>query len=125
MVSTCNRTEAYAVTTDPDAPSLLIAALRRVQPNAPAEDEGVWVRRTGEDAANHLFRVVAGLESAILGETEIEDQVKEAHRMALEAKAVGPVLDRLTSLALKAGKRARTDTAPRAARSRTGRRPTT
>lgn len=110
LVSTCNRTEAYAVSTDPDAVELLMRALRRCVPNAPAEDEGVWVRRTGEDAANHLFRVVAGLESAILGETEIQGQVKEAHRVALEAKTVGPLLDRLASLALKAGKRARTDT---------------
>ncbi len=111
VVSTCNRTEAYAATADPDAPSLLIAALRRVQPTAPAEDDGAWVRRAGEHAAMHLFRVCAGLDSAVLGETEIAHQVREAHRRALDAKAAGAVLDRLTSLALKGGKRARTDTA--------------
>ena len=58
----------------------------------------------------HLFRVARGLESAILGETEIQGQVKEAHRVALEAKAVGPILDRLASRRSRPGKRARTDT---------------
>ncbi|MCC7140056.1 MAG: glutamyl-tRNA reductase [Planctomycetes bacterium] len=111
VVSTCNRTEAYAVSADPDAPSLLVAALRRSVSDAPAEDDAAWVRRTGEAAALHLFRVAAGLDSALIGETEIQGQVKEAHRLALEARTAGAVLDRLASLALKAGKRARTDTA--------------
>lgn len=110
VVSTCNRTEAYVVSADPDAPALLPRALHRLLPDAPDEASGVWVRRVGEDAARHLFRVATGLESAILGETEVQGQVKEALRAALDARAAGPVLDRLASLALRAGKRVRTET---------------
>jgi len=110
VVSTCNRTEVYAVSTAPDAGALLLGAVRRFVPGAPDESEGFYVRREGQDAAFHLFRVATGLESAILGETEIQGQVKEAHRAALEVKSAGTILDRLASTALKAGKRARTDT---------------
>lgn len=110
VVSTCNRTEAYATSADPEGASLLVTALRRLLPAAPPPDDACWSRRMGEHAALHLFRVCAGLDSALLGETEIAHQVREAHRAALEAKAIGPVLDRLASLALKAGKRARSET---------------
>src|SRR5688572_22735107 len=110
VVSTCNRTEAYAVSNDPEAPTLLVAALRRALPEAPPDDSGAWARRTGEDAALHLLRVAAGVESAVIGETEIQGQVRDAHRAALEARAAGAVLDRLASVALRAGKRARTET---------------
>ena len=111
LLSTCNRTEAYVVSDEADAAGLLRAALRRAAPEGPREEEGVWLSRVGELAAEHLFRVAAGLESAILGETEIQGQVKEAHRVAQESRALGPVLDRLVTAALHAGKRARTDTA--------------
>jgi glutamyl-tRNA reductase len=110
LLSTCNRAEAYVVSGSPEAATLALSALRSLVPEAPAEGEGVYVRRTGEDAALHLFRVAAGLESAILGETEIQGQVKEAHRVGLEAGSVGPFLDRLVRGALHAGKRARTET---------------
>jgi glutamyl-tRNA reductase len=110
LVSTCNRTEAYVVAREPDAAPLLLAALRRHLPAAPAEDDPAWAARRGEDATLHLLRVAAGLESAILGETEVLGQVREAHRVASEAGTVGPVLDRLARSALHAGKRVRTDT---------------
>src|SRR5262245_25256449 len=111
LISTCNRTELYVVSTVPDAPSLAIAALRRASPEAPPEEGGPWLTRVGEVAAEHLVRVASGLESAILGETEIQGQVREAHQVAREAAALGPMLDRLASTALRAGKRVRTDTA--------------
>jgi glutamyl-tRNA reductase len=109
-VSTCNRTELYVVSPDPGATTLALAALRASAPDAPGESEGVFLRRVGEDAALHLFRVAAGLESAVLGETEIQGQVREAHRVGLEAATVGPFLDRLLRGALRAGKRVRTET---------------
>lgn len=109
ILSTCNRTEAYAVTDAPDGPALVLATVRRLLPGAPADD-GVYVRRLGEAAAEHLLRVAAGLESVILGESEIQGQVRDAHRVALEAHAAGPVLDRLASCALRVGKRTRTET---------------
>jgi glutamyl-tRNA reductase len=111
LVSTCNRTELYLSTTEPDAASLAIARLRRAAPGAPAEESEPWLTRQGDVAAEHLVRVAAGLESAILGETEIQGQVRDAHRLAREAGALGPMLDRLATTALRAGKRVRTETA--------------
>src|SRR5207244_2206273 len=66
VLSTCNRTEVYALSDERDAPGLLLAALMRFSPAAPAEGEGHYRARTGEVAADHLFRVAAGLESAIV-----------------------------------------------------------
>jgi glutamyl-tRNA reductase len=110
LVSTCNRTEAYVVARDPDAPALLLSAIRRILPAAPPEDDPAWSARRGEEAALHLLRVAAGLESSILGETEVQGQVKEAHRIAREAKTLGPVLDRVARAALHGGKRVRDET---------------
>jgi glutamyl-tRNA reductase len=109
-VATCNRTEVYVVSPDPDATTLALGALRAALSDAPPASAGVYLRRVGEDAASHLFRVAAGLESAVLGETEIQGQVKEAHRIGLDSGTVGPFLDRLLRGALRAGKRARTET---------------
>jgi glutamyl-tRNA reductase len=110
-LSTCNRTEVYVVSGAAEASSLALAALRRFSPDAPPETEGVYLRRVGEDAATHLFRVAAGLESAILGETEIQGQVREAHRAGADAGTVGRSLDRLVQGALHTGKRVRSETA--------------
>jgi glutamyl-tRNA reductase len=109
-VSTCNRTELYVVTASPEAADLALASLRRLVPGAPDPAEGIYVRRVGEDAAEHLFRVAAGLESAIVGETEVQGQVKEALRQGVAAGAVGRFLDRLGQAALRAGKRVRAET---------------
>jgi glutamyl-tRNA reductase len=110
LLATCNRTELYVVSGMPDGGELAVEALAGLLPGAPDPDSPVYRLREGETAARHAFRVAAGLESAILGETEIQGQLREAHEIALAAGTAGRFLDRLARGALKAGKRVRTDT---------------
>ena len=111
LVATCNRTELYVATAAPDGSELALEVLADTLPGARDLDPSLFRLREGETAAHHLFRVAAGLESAILGETEIQGQVSEAHERALEAGTAGRVLDRLARGALHAGKRVRSETA--------------
>jgi len=99
-LSTCNRTELYLSHSDSDSAEALAA-------EALLEDEVELYRLRDGDAALHLFRVAAGLDSLVPGEGEILGQVKEAY----EAGARGPVLDRLFREALRVGKKVRTETA--------------
>lgn len=110
-LSTCNRTELYMVVSDPvEAESLALAALARQAGIRPTElIESLSSYRAGA-AAQHLFSVAAGLDSMILGEAEIQGQVKRAYELALVEGATGPILNRLFRGALAAGKRVRTET---------------
>jgi glutamyl-tRNA reductase len=110
-ISTCNRTELYLYANDPvDAESHALTVLSRVAEIRPTELVSHLYSLRGSDAARQLFRVTAGLESMIVGEAEIQGQVKRAYELALVEDATGPVLNRLFRGALAAGKRARTET---------------
>ena len=103
-LSTCNRTELYLADESPDtAEDKAEAALLALEPElGPA-----LYRLRDEEAALHLFRVAAGLDSMIPGEGEILGQVRSAY----ETGATGALLDRLFRQALQAGRKARTETA--------------
>jgi glutamyl-tRNA reductase len=110
-ISTCNRTELYLFAADPvAAESLALATLAREADIRPTELVGHLYSLRGADAAHQVFRVTAGLESMIIGEAEIQGQVKRAYELALVEGATGPILNRLFRGALAAGKRARTET---------------
>jgi glutamyl-tRNA reductase len=110
-ISTCNRTELYLVVSDPvEAESTALGVLTRQAEIRPTELLGhLYSLRSGE-AARHLFRVTAGLDSMILGEAEIQGQVKRAYELALVEGGTGPILNRLFRGALAAGGRAREET---------------
>jgi glutamyl-tRNA reductase len=111
-VSTCNRTELYVVAADPvEGESAVLALLARRAGTPPtALMESIYADRNC-DAARHLFRVVSGLESMIVGEAEIQGQVKRAYDRALAARTTGPLTNKLFRAALATGKRVRTETA--------------
>ncbi|MGI8624363.1 MAG: glutamyl-tRNA reductase [Solirubrobacteraceae bacterium] len=112
VVSTCNRTELYLVAGDPvEAESAVVAQLARRAGLRPTELlEGVYAERNC-DAARQLFRVAGGLESMVVGEAEVQGQVKRAYELALSARATGPLTNKLFRAALETGKRVRTETA--------------
>lgn len=110
-ISTCNRTELYLVASDPvEAEAAALATLSRQAGLRPTELLGHLYSLRGVDAVRHLFSVAAGLDSMILGEAEIQGQVKRAYELALVEGVTGPITNRLFRDALAAGKRARTET---------------
>jgi glutamyl-tRNA reductase len=110
-ISTCNRTELYLVVSDPvEAESTALGVLTRQAEIRPTELLGHLYSLRGGKAARHLFRVTAGLDSMILGEAEIQGQVKRAYELALVEGGTGPILNRLFRGALAAGGRVREET---------------
>jgi glutamyl-tRNA reductase len=111
-LSTCNRTELYLVATDlVEAETAGLGVLAREAGIRPTELLGPLYSFRGAEAARHLYRVTAGLDSMIVGEAEIQGQVKRAYELALVEGATGPILNRMFRGALAAGKRVRTETA--------------
>jgi glutamyl-tRNA reductase len=115
VISTCNRTEVYLVVggaggslvrAESDVLGLL-AGRAGIRPTELAET--IYSPRNC-DAARQLYRVTAGLESMIVGEAEIQGQVRRAHEAALRADSSGPLTNRLFAAALTTGKRVRSET---------------
>ncbi|MEO6568916.1 MAG: glutamyl-tRNA reductase [Opitutaceae bacterium] len=111
MLSTCNRVEFYGVATNPDAVAQVQAMFCARQRFDPAEFEKIRLSLNGRDAIRHLLEVAAGLDSQMLGETEIFGQVKEAYALAQKRGSTGPVLNRIFQKAFQAAKNIRTNTA--------------
>ena len=110
-ISTCNRTELYLVVSDPvEAESTALGVLTRQAEIRPTELLGHLYSLRAEEAARHLLRVTAGLDSMIVGEAEIQGQVKRAYELSMVEGATGPILNRLFRGALSAGGRAREET---------------
>jgi glutamyl-tRNA reductase len=111
-ISTCNRTELYLIVSDAvEAESTALGVLTRQAEIRPTALLGHLYSLRSAEAARHLLRVTAGLDSMILGEAEIQGQVKRAYELALVENATGPVLNRLFRGALAAGGRVRAETA--------------
>jgi glutamyl-tRNA reductase len=116
LLSTCNRTELYmrSPTAQPDA-STIGARFLADHAQLPESDADRYLYTLyDEGAVEHLFRVVSSLDSMILGEAQIQGQVKAAYEQAVGSNngdfVVGPVLARLFELALRVGGRVRSET---------------
>ena len=109
LVSTCNRTEIYMIAHHAITPGPVIATLRDLKSDVEAPDE-VFYHKTGLDAARHLFRVAAGIESMVLGESEILGQVRAAFSAATAANTHNAVLSQLFHTAIRVGRKARSET---------------
>lgn len=110
-LSTCNRTELYAATGDPAAAEqALVEALVDHTRISSSELECARYTHRDERAAAQLFRVSSSLDSMVVGESEIQGQVRTAWERAVEERTVGPILNQLFRQALEVGKRVRSDT---------------
>jgi glutamyl-tRNA reductase len=119
-ISTCNRTEIYLVVSDAvQAEAELLGRLARRAAIRPTELAGIVYSPRNCDAARQLFRVTSGLESMIVGEAEVQGQVKRAYEHALAGGTTGPLTNRLFRAALHTGKRVRSETGLGAGRAST------
>jgi len=107
LLSTCNRTELYALCTD--AGETLVQWLGSHPEGRQSLHAYIYLHR-GQEAARHLFRVASGLDSLVLGEPQILGQVKHAWALARAEGALGSQLDRLFQHAFVTAKRARSQT---------------
>lgn len=111
ILSTCNRTEVYAVVDDVASGlkeiNAFFASVQAVSDHETLKPNFKLLR---DDVVLHLLRVASGLDSMILGEGQIMSQVKAAHQTALEYRSAGPILDTVFKLALNCGKRVRSET---------------
>ena len=111
VLSTCNRTEVYAVVSDVAAGfkelESFFQAARQIADHNVLEADFKLLR---DDVALQSFRVAAGLDSMVLGEGQIMSQVKAAHQAALRAGSAGAIIDALFKAALHCGKRVRSQT---------------
>lgn len=112
IISTCNRTELYFTAGECCSPGAFHVLFHYLKSHINEEDsvESHFYQYETKKAVNHLFRVVSGLDSMVLGEYQIVSQVKEAINHAEEIGSAGKVLTRLFHKALETGKQVRTKT---------------
>ena len=110
ILNTCNRVEVYAVTADAAWSRKLATILEDI--NGFPADQFLRYAYAHEnlEAVKHAYRVAAGLDSQIVGETQILGQMKATYASAIDQKTVGPVLHRFFQKAFQAAKWARTET---------------
>jgi glutamyl-tRNA reductase len=112
ILNTCNRTELYATARDIEAGQKHLKTFLLNYSGLSAEEIEQYIYQPNcYSAIDHLFRVSSGLDSMILGETQVLGQVKDAYQKAQELKASDGVLNSLFQKALHVGKKVRTETA--------------
>jgi len=107
LVSTCNRVEIYGVS--PYVNGNVHRAFQSLASGDVDFTPHLYIKE-GAEAVQHLFSVTGGLDSMVIGETEITGQVKQAYQAAQEARLTGRVTNRLFQTALQTAKEIRTET---------------
>ena len=113
VLDTCNRTEVYFVPLrEADFLAYFLEKVAEAKGGAPVPSDlgGAIHRSTGADAVEHLFEVAGALDSQVLGEHQLLGQLKDAYRVALEARTAGFFLNKLMHHAFRVGKRIRSET---------------
>lgn len=111
ILTTCNRVEVYGVTTDPSQAERGVSGwLHSFHGLAPDTHHQLLHTLRDSEAVHHLFATTCGLNSMIVGEPQIQGQVRAAYQVAAEARTSGPILHALFRHALETGKRVRTET---------------
>ena len=110
IVSTCHRSEIYGLAAGEECGDELARFVSEWRGLDRSVLEQAGFRRFGTEAARHLFRVAAGLDSMAIGESEVLGQVRQALSIARETGSSRAVLHRLFESAVRAGKRVRTET---------------
>ncbi len=111
LLSTCNRTEVYAWSYELEEATRMVLAHFLGREGAAGAESGCFYRHEGESALFHLARVASGLDSMVVGETEIFGQLKDAYRAALEAGTTGAHANRMFQRVFSIGKKVRHETA--------------
>ncbi len=111
VLSTCNRVEFYFVADKTRVPLDIVTEFYHKFKDLPLDNlqDGFYTKRN-RHVADHLCRVVAGIDSMVLGENQILGQAKEAYSSACAVRSAGKVLHRLFHQAFKVGKQVRTET---------------
>ncbi|WP_334108203.1 glutamyl-tRNA reductase [Methylobacillus sp.] len=107
ILSTCNRTEVYCNTDDPQKALEWLAGYHQLQPKA---IEPYMYTLPQQEAVKHAFRVASGLDSMVLGEAQILGQMKQAVRIAENAGTLGTLLHKLFQRTFSVAKEVRTNT---------------
>ncbi len=111
LLSTCNRTEVYYRTYEPEEAARMILAHFLGRSAGAQAEPSCFYRYEGREALMHLARVASGLDSMVVGETEIFGQLKEAYRVALEAGVTGGFANRCFQRVFSIAKKVRSETA--------------
>ncbi len=111
VVSTCNRTEFYALTRDRETADHALREAIYLHKGVQHLNNGKYTYSwTGRETIRHLFRVAAGVDSLMVGEPQILGQVREAFDTAEKHRSTGALMNRLFNMAIHVGKRSRSET---------------
>jgi glutamyl-tRNA reductase len=110
FLTTCNRVEVYAVAAEPVTTKRIAHCLSGTGMVLAEDEVDAFYRHEARQCVRHLFRVASGLDSMVIGETEILGQAKKAYAAARESGAAGPYLHRLFQRAFRVAKQVRTHT---------------